>query len=145
MITFFKPLYSLNALFPEANPSCQIFQWMAISEIKIFMEFSLVFANNTISSRFCLSVLVTNLYFVVYSVIAQILNPTAEFTVPIGVPTKEEKTEIETHPVIADTKITINLLKRGTTINDLKRPTTSKKRHETTTTSTKQPETTTIS
>ena len=118
---------------------------MAISEIKIFMEFSLVFANNTISSRFFLSVLVTDLYFVVYSVIAQILNPTAEFTVPIGVPTKEEKTEIETHPVIADTKITIYLLKRGTTINDLKRPTTSKKRHETTTTSTKQPETTTIS
>ena len=32
-------------------------------------------------------------------------NPTAEIVIPIGMPTNEAKTEIETHPVIAETRI----------------------------------------
>ena len=35
------------------------------------------------------------------SVIAQILNPTAELVIPIGIPTKATKAEIQTNPVIA--------------------------------------------
>ena len=35
----------------------------------------------------------------------QIFNPIAELVIPIGIPTKEEKTEMETHPVIAEGKI----------------------------------------
>ena len=33
------------------------------------------------------------------------LNPSAEFAAPIGIPTKEAKPEIETQPVIAESKL----------------------------------------
>ena len=35
----------------------------------------------------------------------QIFNSTAELAIPIGIPTKEAKAEIETHPVIVEPKI----------------------------------------
>ena len=37
--------------------------------------------------------------------IAQILNPIAELVIPIGIPTKEAKAEMETHPVIIEAKV----------------------------------------
>ena len=40
-----------------------------------------------------------DIYFLIPAVIAQIFNPIAEVTIPIGIPTKEVKEEIETHPV----------------------------------------------
>ena len=36
---------------------------------------------------------------------AQIFNPIAELVIPIAVPTKEAKAEMETHPVIVENKI----------------------------------------
>ena len=38
-------------------------------------------------------------------VIAQISNPVAEFVIPIEIPNKEAKSEIEIHPVIVEVKI----------------------------------------
>ena len=35
---------------------------------------------------------------------AQICNPIAEIVIPIGIPIREEKAEIEIHPVIAEAK-----------------------------------------
>ena len=35
-------------------------------------------------------------------VIAQIVNPIAELVIPTGIPTKEAKAEMETHPVIVE-------------------------------------------
>ena len=35
----------------------------------------------------------------------QIFNPFAELIIPIGIPTKEAKANMETHPVIAEIKI----------------------------------------
>ena len=35
----------------------------------------------------------------------QIFNPSAELVIPIKIPTKEAKAEIETHPVIVEPKI----------------------------------------
>ena len=43
--------------------------------------------------------------FLFSTVIAQIFSPAAELAIPAGIPTKEAKAEIETHQVIAETKI----------------------------------------
>ena len=39
------------------------------------------------------------------AVIAQSFNPIAQLVLPIGIPSKEAKAEIEIHPVIVETKI----------------------------------------
>ena len=49
--------------------------------------------------------LIIDLCFLIPAVIAQIFNPVAELVIPIGIPTKETKTEIETPPVISENKI----------------------------------------
>ena len=43
--------------------------------------------------------LIIDLYFLIPAVTAQIFNTTAELAIPIGIPIKEAKSEIETHPV----------------------------------------------
>ena len=42
------------------------------------------------------------LHFLIPAVITQIFNPVAELVTPIGIPTKEAKAEMETHPVIVE-------------------------------------------
>ena len=74
-------------------------------EIKTFMLFDLAFANNTILSGFFFFFLITELYFLIFAVITKIFNTTAELVMPPGIPTKEAKTEIETHAVTVETKI----------------------------------------
>ena len=59
------------------------------------MLFNLDFANNAILSCIFFSFLMIDLYFLVPAVIAQIFNPIAELVIPIGIPSKEAKTEIE--------------------------------------------------
>ena len=46
--------------------------------------------------------LITDLYFLIPTVITQIFNPIVQLVVPIGIPTKEAKIEMETHPVIVE-------------------------------------------
>ena len=57
------------------------------------------FANNTILSCFIFFFKIFDLYFVNPTFTAQTFNPTAELVMLIGIPAKEAKTEIETHPV----------------------------------------------
>ena len=45
---------------------------------------------------------IIDLYFLIPVIIIQIFNPIAELVVPIGIPTKEAKAEMETHPVIVE-------------------------------------------
>ena len=68
------------------------------------MLFNLDFASNTILSCFFFFFLIIDLYFLIPTVIAQIFNPIEELVIPIGIPTKEAKAEIETHPVIVQAK-----------------------------------------
>ena len=49
--------------------------------------------------------LIIDLYFLIPAVITQIFNPIAELLIPIGIPTKEAKAEMETHPVTVEIKI----------------------------------------
>ena len=49
--------------------------------------------------------LFNSLCFLIPVVIIQICNPTVELVIPIGMPTKEGKAEMETHPVIIEPKI----------------------------------------
>ena len=66
---------------------------------------NLVFANNTILSNVFFFFLVINLYFLIPVVIPEFFIATEELIIPIGIPTKEAKPEMETHPVIAEAKI----------------------------------------
>ena len=66
------------------------------------MLFNLVFANNTILLCFFLFFLIIDLHFLIFAVIAQILNPILELAIPIRIQTKEAKIEMGTYPVHAE-------------------------------------------
>ena len=66
------------------------------------MSFNLDFANNTILSCFFFFFLIIGL---IPAVIAQIFNPIIELVIPIGIPTKKTKAEMETHPLIVEITI----------------------------------------
>ena len=66
------------------------------------MLFNLDFANNTILSCFFLFV---DLCFLIPAVITQIFNPIVELVIPIEIPTKEAKAEMETHAVTVEVTI----------------------------------------
>ena len=72
------------------------------------MLFNLDFANDIVLSCFFLFFLFIDLHFITPAVITQIFNPVAELVIPIGLPTKEAKAEMETHPVIVESKISEN-------------------------------------
>ena len=73
--------------------------------LKTSMLFNLIFVYNAIVLCFFFFFLIMDLYVLVTAVIAQIFNPIAELVSPIGIPTKEAKPEIQTHPVTAEAKI----------------------------------------
>ena len=58
------------------------------------MLFNLDFANDNILSCFFFVFLITDLYFLIPAVI----NTIAELVIPIGIPTKEARAEMERHP-----------------------------------------------
>ena len=74
-------------------------------EIKTSMLFNLDFASNTILSCFFVFFLIIDLYFLIPAVVPQIFNPIAQLVVSIGIPNKDAKAEMETHPVTAEIKI----------------------------------------
>ena len=67
------------------------------------MLFHLDFANNTILS--CFFFLIIDLYSLIPAAIVQIFNPIAGLVIPIGIQSKEAKTEIEIDPTIVKAKI----------------------------------------
>ena len=64
------------------------------------MLFNFDFTNKTIFLCFFFFLLIIDLSFL----ITQIYNPTAELVIPIVIPTKEAKAEMETYPVIVEQK-----------------------------------------
>ena len=46
--------------------------------------------------------LIIDLYFLTPGVITQIFNPITELLIPTGIPTKEAKAEVKTHPLIVE-------------------------------------------
>ena len=69
------------------------------------MLLDLNIAENALLFCLLLFFLIIDLYFSIAAVIAQTFNPIAEIMIPIGIPTKEAKTEIEIYPVIVEPKI----------------------------------------
>ena len=62
------------------------------------MLFNLDLTDNTILSFFFFF-LIIDLYFLIPAVITQNFNSIVELLIPTGIPNKEAKAEIETHPV----------------------------------------------
>ena len=75
------------------------------------MLFNFDFADNTLVMLLFLF-LIIKLYFLIAAAIKQILNPTAELVIPIGLLTKEAKTEMEANPVTVEPKIRKCSIKR---------------------------------
>ena len=48
--------------------------------------------------------LIFDIYFLIPPVIANIFNPIVELAIPIGIPSKEAKGEVEIYPVIVEAK-----------------------------------------
>ena len=69
------------------------------------MLFNLDFPNNTILSCFFLFFFNIELHFLIHVAIAQIFNTTTKLVIPIGITSKEAKTEIGICSVIAEAKI----------------------------------------
>ena len=69
------------------------------------MVFNLDFSKNTILSCFFFVFLIIELKFLIPATIAQIFNPIAELVIPVEIPSKEAKAEIQIHPVIVEAKI----------------------------------------
>ena len=82
-----------------------IFESIKALEINTSILFNFDFASNTILSCFFFFFFIIDLYFLMPAVIAPIFNTIAELVIPIGIPIKKVKTEIETHPVIVEAKI----------------------------------------
>ena len=74
-------------------------------EINTSILFNFDFANNTSLACFFFFFLIIDSYFLIPALIVQIFNPIAELVIPVEIPTKEKKAEMETHPVIAEAKI----------------------------------------
>ena len=68
------------------------------------MESKLVFANNAISLSSFFFFLITDLYFLILAIIAQIFNPVVEHIIHLKILKKEAKAEMEIHTVTAQTK-----------------------------------------
>ena len=71
--------------------------------MKTSILFNLDFANSTTLS--CFFFLIIDLYFLIPAVVTQIFSLIAELIIPIGIPAKEAKAEMETHPVTGVIKI----------------------------------------
>ena len=69
------------------------------------MLFNFDFANNTILSCLFFFFLIIDLYYLIAAVIVQIVYSIVELVIPIGIPTKEAKAEIEIHSIIVEPKI----------------------------------------
>ena len=104
LISSFVSLYSLNILFTEKKSLWLINEFIKALEIKTSIAFNFVFANNTIlSCLFFFSII--DLYHLIYTVIAQNFKPTPVLVIPLRIPAKKPKPEIETHSVAAEVKI----------------------------------------
>ena len=63
--------------------------------MKTVMLFNLVFPSKIILSCFFIFFLVINLYFTIPAAILKIFDPIAELAIPLGMPSKEAKVEVE--------------------------------------------------
>ena len=90
LIVFFMLLYSFDTSFTKNSSSWLTSESIKAIEIKSFIVFNLVFANNTILHGFFFF-LILDLYFLIPEVAAQVFNPTAELEITIGIPSKKAK------------------------------------------------------
>ena len=74
-------------------------------EIKSCVLFNLDLARNAILPYLFFFFLIIGLCFLIPEVSVQILTSIAELVIPIGIPSKEAKVEIDMDPVTTETKI----------------------------------------
>ena len=105
MISSLISSYLFSTLLVKTNSSGLIFESIKDLEIETSMRFNSDFANKTTLSNFFFFFLIIDLYFLIRAAVAQIFNHIAELVIPIGIPSKEVKAEIEIYTVIVEAKI----------------------------------------
>ena len=105
MSSFFISSNSFDTLFIKDNSSWLTLESIKALAIKTSMLFNLDFANYNVLACFFFYFLINDLYVLIPAVIKQTLNPIAELVIPIGIPTKEAKAEMETLPVTVEVKV----------------------------------------
>ena len=81
-----------------------MYKSIKVLEIKTSIVFRLVFATNTFH-QFFLLFLITDLYFLIPTVYAQIFNPNAELVMTTETPTNGINKVIKTYPLTVETEI----------------------------------------
>ena len=99
LVSLFISSYSL---FIETNLSRLLFALNEALEVKTSTLFNLVFGSDTTLSCSFLFFLITDLKFLIFPVILQIIFVALKFAIPIGLRIKEAK---ETHPLTTQEKI----------------------------------------
>ena len=102
-ITSFISLYYLNALFAETNSSWLIWESIKKGALEIrtsivssLLIVSITFPNNSILSSFIFFfLLIIDMYFLIPTVIAEIVNPSGELTIPTRRRSDEANAAIE--------------------------------------------------
>ena len=69
------------------------------------MLFSLDFHNNAMLPWFFFFFLVIDVYFLILAAIEQIFNPITELVIPVRIPSKKVKADIDIQPVIVEAKV----------------------------------------
>ena len=93
MFSSFIPSRSFNRLFTKINSSWLIYKPVKALQVKISLLFKLVFDKK-------------KYYFIMFFLLYNCCsNRIAELVIPIKIPTKEAKEEIETHPFFSETNI----------------------------------------
>ena len=87
----------MDTLFIKTKSSWLIFESIKASEIIISTLFNLDFANDHVWSWFFLFFFISDLYFLIPAVITQSFDLVSELVIPIGIPIKEIKVEMETY------------------------------------------------
>ena len=96
--------FFFSTLFIKANSSWLIFKATKALEIKTFMLLNL-YLLTILFYHASFFFLIIDLYFLIPAAILQIFKPIAEFVIPIEIPSKEAKVEIEIYSVTAEAKI----------------------------------------
>ena len=105
LISSFKSSYYFSNFSTETNSWWLIFESIRALEIKTSLVFNLVFANKTALSCCLFFFLIIEFYFLIPAVIKEIFIVLAELAIPTGIPTKEVRAGIETHPVTVEVRI----------------------------------------
>ena len=102
MISSFISSYSFSTLFIKTNSS-----WLILESIRYLEFMTSILLNLDFANVLFYHVFIINYWLILFNSCSYCtnVNPIAELVTPIGIPIKEAKAEMQTHPVTEEVKI----------------------------------------